>query len=92
MKVTQKIAPTYIRIQFKVIAASRAVNAEARAFTQFCPRRPARCACKGANDAMVPKPLCTLQQTMLLPMAHAVFAALGRCRSHKKNFDFLILT
>jgi pimeloyl-ACP methyl ester carboxylesterase len=41
MKVTQKIALTYIRIQFKVIAAISSVKAAERAFTLFCTPFPA---------------------------------------------------
>jgi pimeloyl-ACP methyl ester carboxylesterase len=42
MKVTQKLAITYIRIQFKVIAAISSVIAAERAFTLFCTPFPKR--------------------------------------------------
>jgi pimeloyl-ACP methyl ester carboxylesterase len=40
MKVTQKIALTYIRIKFKVLAAISSVKAAERAFTLFCTPYP----------------------------------------------------
>lgn len=42
MKVTQKLAITYIRIQFKVVAAVSSVIAAERAFTLFCTPFPKR--------------------------------------------------